>query len=452
MSEPMKWQNHSIYVQTTDARVQDLLSWEKDGDTWICPVLQRHFEKYGEVTDAWIPWKTNDGRDFARVWFKDYEAAAQAVKASPHLIGKSEFIVDFQRPSPMTPLVENHHGKQGGQAPGRKGGKDDGEPSVDEFLRQVPEEEYRELSWDKYLAPKSLKETLQRIGEDHDSEKQKRRRLSRQKLFGNPNIEAPGIPIVLFHGPAGTGKTFGMTMLAVQSGMKPWILQMAGLQERSRKPVALFHEILQRIETLEKAIIFIDECETCFPNREVMASYASIDVRAHQKMIGAFLEWAQGLATISYSDGKQPPLLCLATNIINAVDPAIRDRSRTIVSFDLPSPAQCTEWWSLHARHLNGSGRTQRFQFPILGLLSWVVGLSFRRMWSIAEKMVDRDANVGETMFSEYVAEILAHGRQELPSALDVVKSSYRWTWALHNVVWLLDHLRQTASRSRARL
>ena len=94
--------------------------------------------------------------------------------------------------------------------------------------------------------------------------------------------------------------------------------------------------------------------------------------------------------------------------------------------------------------------RTQPLRLAVLGWLTWSAGLSFRGMWSIAEKMVDRDANVGEPEFRDYVEEIIAHGRQEIPSALEVVKSSYRWTWTLHSIVWLLDRVRQNAPRARS--
>ena len=129
----------------------------------------------------------------------------------------------------------------------------------------------------------------------------------------------------------------------------------------------------------------------------------------------------------------------------NEVGPAILDRARTLVSFDLPIPTQCAEWWSVHARQL----RTRPLRLAVLGWLTWSAGLSLRGMWSIAEKMANRDANVGEPEFRDYVAEINAHRRHEIPSALEMVKSSYRWTWTLHNIVRLLDRVRQNAPRAR---
>ena len=65
-----------------------------------------------------------------------------------------------------------------------------------------------------------------------------------------PAIQAPGVPIVLLHGPPGAGKTFGMKMLAVQSGLTPWKLQKAGLHDRTFKSTSLAHAIPKRIATL----------------------------------------------------------------------------------------------------------------------------------------------------------------------------------------------------------
>ena len=101
-------------------------------DNWICPLLQKHFEKYGEVTDTWMPWETTDRQGFARVWFKDYEAAEKAVKASSHLIGKSSFVVAFQRPSV--------NGENGVTA------QKEEKPSVDEFLVRTLDGECKQLS------------------------------------------------------------------------------------------------------------------------------------------------------------------------------------------------------------------------------------------------------------------------------------------------------------------
>ena len=50
--------------------------------------------------------------------------------------------------------------------------------------------------------------------------------------------------------------------------------------------------------------------------------------------------------------------------------------------------------------------RTQPLRLAVLGWLTWSAGLSFRGMWRIAAKMLDRDANVREPEYGDYVAEI----------------------------------------------
>ena len=418
--------------------MQDMFTWERDGaNSWKCPVLEKHFRSFGEVTDVWFPWRREDERYFARVWFRHQRAAEEAVSASRHLIEGEEFLANFHRPPPRTARASagggertppsasssgpstrgagaqetaGHHRPQ----PRRRGRvsqeEREADTEVDQFLRPISAGEYQELralTWRDYLAPRDLKEALQRIGEDLVPEKLQQRRASKRKLFGSADIQAPGIPIVLFEGPPGTGKTFGMKVLAVQSGLQPWILDVKGLQEKSWQAEALFARILDRISALEKAVVFVDECEVLFPRREVMAGYESVDVRSHKKMIGAFLQWAEGLATRSYSAGQAPPLLCLATNLREQMDKAVQDRARTIVTFALPTPAQCAHWWSLHARQLGATGHREgggvAAKHWVLGWLTWGAGLSFRGMWSIAEKMVDLDAkrsadDVGEAV------------------------------------------------------
>ena len=95
----------------------------------------------------------------------------------------------------------------------RRRSRGEANEQADQFLRPISTGEYQELqdlTWKDYLAHRALKEALQRIGEDLIPEKLEQRRASRQKLFESADVQPPGIPIVLFEGPPGTGKTFGM--------------------------------------------------------------------------------------------------------------------------------------------------------------------------------------------------------------------------------------------------
>ena len=48
-------------------------------------------------------------------------------------------------------------------------------------------------------------------------------------MYREPDDTAPGIPLVLFWGPPGTGKTHAMRTLSMVTGLKPFTLDLAGL-------------------------------------------------------------------------------------------------------------------------------------------------------------------------------------------------------------------------------
>ena len=183
------------------------------------------------------------------------------------------------------------------------------------------------------------------------------------------------------------------------------------------------------------------------------------------------MQWGFGLVTglwicIGASPGEPPPLLCLATNLKEQVDPAVQSRasaSRGAVHIGLPSAAQCTERWSLGARQL--TGRVLRFTLPeavALGWLSWAAGHDFRRMEGIVEKMVsihaDRMKKKPDLMpeeiaprFEDYCREIFREAREQLPSFLGALKQVPNSVWTLSSFVFVLDWVRRNA-RPRARL
>ena len=140
------------------------------------------------------------------------------------------------------------------------------EPAIDHFLKRL---EGQTLGWAAYLAPDGLKQNLQAIPKRLDPAFRTALEQSGQKMWEQPLEQAPGIPMVLFHGPPGTGKTFAMRVLASQAKLDAWTLDIVGLQERSQTPEKLFVDILERIENMRDAIIFIDECEALFSSGAV---------------------------------------------------------------------------------------------------------------------------------------------------------------------------------------
>ena len=112
----------------------------------------------------------------------------------------------------------------------------------------------------------------------------------------------------------------------------------------------LFQEILKKIEGLWNAIVFIDECESILGRRDVLSQGASVYVQSLKTMVGNFIKWAEGLQTTDYS--KQRLCLVMATNLKDDLDPAIRDRARTTVAFELPVLHLDGGTWRCSMEHL----------------------------------------------------------------------------------------------------
>ena len=318
-----------------------------------------------------------------------------------------------------------------------------GNVDVEEFLMKVDEK----VSWEDYLAPQCLLEMLHRVGEEADPSHAERLRSAREKMYG-AYTKQPSIPLIIFHGPPGAGKSFAMKAISSVAGLQPYVLQVKRLLESWEE--FLFESILKELENRAKkehVIVFVDEAEVLFPCRDTLANYASVDVRKSQRLIGDFLQWSEGLSTTKYPEGAHAPIICLATNMFQKLDPAIRDRARTVVEFGLPGPQQCAEWWSQHAKQLS-SPKT-----IVLGWLSFACGLSYRGLWSISEKMVSRDAARqkegfnGDVQFVEYATEILGKARERLPSVLELLQTGPRWIWTFSSLLFVLERFRWPRTR-----
>lgn len=268
-------------------------------------------------------------------------------------------------------------------------------------------------------------------------------------MYGDEKMCAPGIPLVLFYGPPGAGKTQAMKVIATESGLTPFLLKTKTLQQNSYEAPKLWERVLEKISDLEGAAIFIDEAEILLGRRSVMSSYASVAVKSHQQMLETFLTWVDGLQTKTYEPGRAP-LICMATNLKDNMDEAILDRTQVKVEFELPDSDQCTRWWAEHARQL------AYFEVAVLGHLSCVARLSFRDLWAVAECMVDRDAHkqkdggfAGRIGFSEYAVEVMRRARGNLSSLTTVLHKAQTALWTTSTVVFLLGRLHRVMRRAR---
>ena len=233
-----------------------------------------------------------------------------------------------------------------------------------------------------------------------------------QKLCSDLQQPQSEIPIVLLYGPPGTGKTHAVECLA-STACQAFTLNARQLV--AQRAETLFGQMLEKIMRMERALIFVDECEVVFPIRSVMSNYASVEVRSHQRMLASFLEWT------NQTPGNRPPLIILATNCLDQLDPAITDRVH-MIRVPLPGPAQCGKWWSGHSP---AQWAYRDLKCMVLGWLSTAMGLSFRGMDDVFKKLRDMDAAPGQSMpdqrpgepnFEIYLKRIFDHARSRSPT------------------------------------
>ena len=77
---------------------------------------------------------------------------------------------------------------------------------------------------------------------------------SKRAMFGDENVSAPGVPVILFHGPPGTGKTHAMRVIAAESRLKPLLLDTRKLQEDSDRAPHLWASVLDAIAESETSL------------------------------------------------------------------------------------------------------------------------------------------------------------------------------------------------------
>ena len=291
------------------------------------------------------------------------------------------------------------------------------EYNVGDYLQPVEfsDAELKELTWDEYLADDELKVQLKAVASITDRSREKEMRM---RVHGNNAIPS-GPPIMLLYGPPGTGKTYGMKVVAAQTKKNLYILSLKGLVGNGQIR-EVFSAILQELASMRDAIVFLDECEEFFESRASFGSYNSVDIVHKKHIVTTFIQWADGLAKGDFTDHGL--LLCLATNMKDALDPAVADRARKQIEFKLPNHAQRLRWWTRHARHLGSSASQPKSSaLPLLSGDPWELalksqasehehlarlseGLSFRNLWAVSEQALEAalSRSAQEPSFEDY--------------------------------------------------
>jgi len=119
-----------------------------------------------------------------------------------------------------------------------------------------------QVSWNTYFAPQGLKSALMSIGEELDPEHLERVRNSRKVMFGDESTSARGVPLVLFSGPPGTGKTHAMRLLAAKSGLTAYKLDATKLSKDSYQAPHLWSRVLEQISQYPRAGVYATHLET----------------------------------------------------------------------------------------------------------------------------------------------------------------------------------------------
>eukprot|EP00929_Paragymnodinium_shiwhaense_P021690 TRINITY_DN14081_c0_g1_i3.p1 TRINITY_DN14081_c0_g1~~TRINITY_DN14081_c0_g1_i3.p1 ORF type:complete len:602 (-),score=55.88 TRINITY_DN14081_c0_g1_i3:224-1987(-) len=300
--------------------------------------------------------------------------------------------------------------------------------NVGDYLRQLDLSGVPELTWSEYHADAKLKAQLQSIA---SATGQSIADAMRWKVYG-ANVRPSGPPIVLLHGPPGTGKTQGMKVVAAQTNRQLYVLSLKGLVVHSQIR-ELFSAILEELTCLRDAVVFVDECEEFFQSRISFEGYASVEVQHHKHLVTTFIQWADGLEKRGFQ--KSSVLLCLATNMKDALDPAILDRANIFL------------WWQLHAQHLAPAEHIQ--------LARASKELSFRGLWAASEKTIEvqlqssgRPPSCAD--YKECISSVKAKRRASpLDVARDTMDGASRVMNWFNAFVWTAQNIQYYVSRSR---
>lgn len=177
------------------------------------------------------------------------------------------------------------------------------------------------------LVPKESKFGLDDVAGYQYIRKYVERRLVERLRQGRADVTG-----VLFAGPPGTGKSFFAGALARSAGVNVVTMRnirgmWVGQSERN------FEQVLQVAQSLAPVIIFIDEIDQAFANRQ----QATGDGGVEQRLLGRLLEFMDDKANL----GKV--IWVAATNRPDLLDDALLSRFKLVLPFLLPDQATCKE-------------------------------------------------------------------------------------------------------------
>lgn len=133
----------------------------------------------------------------------------------------------------------------------------------------------------------------------------------------------------IFTGPPGTGKTFLVKALANEKNcffMAPTLSDLKG--EYVGQSSAKVRKIFEQARANQPTIIFIDEADTIFPDRNLAGSASD---SFGLDMVNQFLVEIDGMTT-----GKQKIFVIAATNRPEVLDSAVKSRLSSIINIGLP--------------------------------------------------------------------------------------------------------------------
>ena len=124
-------------------------------------------------------------------------------------------------------------------------------------------------------------------------------------MMGDKRPTTDRLPVVLFYGPPGAGKTHAMRLIAATRLKEPFEKAFkwsaTKLLEDSYRGPRLFRTALDKIADLEGGIIFIDEAEPLI--RRKVAEPSHLAATKRKEMQKTFQGWIQGLETKAFVAG-----------------------------------------------------------------------------------------------------------------------------------------------------
>ena len=190
----------------------------------------------------------------------------------------------------------------------------------------------------------------------------------RDRFAGVESLGIGPIRQALFYGPPGNGKTVACQWLASEIGVPLYRVRSEMLVESyiGRTAQNVSH-VLEWLSNKPAAIVLFDEIESLFPSR----TFGS-DGEGSKERSGAMTVFWQYL-----DRWRGPQLFCLATNLLERLDPALRSRVELQLEFGPPTPDQAANVLAYWAERLHDYD-SARWAAEIAALPQ---PESFRQLW-----------------------------------------------------------------------